>query len=699
MAEALQYDSTAQKYIDVISTYDKEFDTWEARSKKIIERYRDDSSATAKAAGNEAAKFNILWANVQTLIPAVYARMPKADVSRRFSDNDPVGRVASLLIERALDYEIEHFSYFRSSMRNCVEDRFLGGRGVSWVRYDPHVVQQDVPEDGAQITEDVTESEGAEVRDDEEMGQPIPEKIDYECSPADYVHWKDFGHTKARTWEEVWGVYRWVYLTKEALDERFPDKADQIPLDSGPEPLDKTIQAPGKQNDRAKICEFWDKERGKVIWLSKSLPQIIEEMDDPLHLEGFFPCAKPLYATTTSDSLVPVPDFVLYQDQAKELDILSDRIDGLVKALRVRGVYDQSQPNLQRLLTEGDNNTLVPVDKWQQFAEKGGLKGTIDLLPIDMIAEALVECYKARDDIKNQIYEITGIADIIRGQTEASETATAQQIKGQYAGLRLRSMQESVALFASEILRLMAQIICTRYQDQTILAYAAADQLSEPDKALVPQALQLLRNKPLRSFRIEVASDSLVQIDENQAKQDRVEFLTAMGGFLKEALPVGQTTPALIPLMAEMLKYGVRGFKQARTLEGQIDQSLEQMKQMAMQKAQQPPPPDPEMVKAQMEAQNEQRRMAMDAQAEQMRAQVDMRVEQMKAQFEMQLEQQRQAMEERSNAAQAALEARMEWMKAQLDAATKITVAGITAQSNETQAEMAAENEISKDLQ
>ena len=87
------------------------------------------------------------------------------------------------------------------------------------------------------------------------------------------------------------------------------------------------------------------------------------------------------------------------------------------------------------------------------FSEKGGLKGSIDILPIDMLANALLSCYRARDDIKSQIYELTGISDIIRGQTAASETATAQQIKGQYAGLRLRSMQEDVAVFASELIR------------------------------------------------------------------------------------------------------------------------------------------------------------------------------------------------------------------------------------------------------
>ena len=113
-------DSTVQKLLSSVHNYNAEFKKWEARTTKIIRRYRDDQG-TGTGMANEAARFNILWSNVQTLIPAVYARMPKADVSRRFGDNDPVGRVASLLIERALDYEIEHYPDFRSSMRHAVE--------------------------------------------------------------------------------------------------------------------------------------------------------------------------------------------------------------------------------------------------------------------------------------------------------------------------------------------------------------------------------------------------------------------------------------------------------------------------------------------------------------------------------------------------------------------------------------------------
>jgi hypothetical protein len=650
------------RYLRIIGGYDNEFAKWLARTKKIIKRYRDDTRGQTLT---ESAKFNILWSNVQTLKPAVYAKLPKADVQRRFGDNDPVGRVASQLIERAIDFEIEHYADFRSTMNYSVEDRFLGGRGSAWVRYEPHTSPIGVDDDGVSVTGNIEDGEGA---------PPELEQIEYECAPVDYVHWRDFGHTQARTWEEVGQVWRWVYMTREALIERFGEEvARKIPLDQGPEPLNAYNESKRTYN-RAKICELWDKETQKVYWFSKGLPQFIDVRDDPLGLEGFFPCPKPLYATTTSDTLVPVPDFVLYQDQAMELDILSDRIDGLVKSLRVRGVFDASQPALQRLMTEGDNNALIPVDKWMAFSEKGGLKGSIDLLPLDTLAAALLQCYRAREDIKSQIYEITGISDIIRGASYASETATAQQIKGQYAGLRLRSMQEDVALYASELIRLKAQVMCLHFQPQTILAYAAAQQMTPADQQLIPQALELIRNKPLRNFRIDIAADSLVMLDENQNKQDRIQFLQAFGGFLAQALPVGQASPEMVPMMMELLRFGVQAFKAARPIEGQLDQTLQQLAQAAQQRG-----PDGEQqgkqAELQAKGQMEASKMQMESALTQAKMQHEMQLEQMRNQTKMAMEQQRQDFEARLKAAELQQKQAADRYKADIDAQTKLIIA------------------------
>jgi hypothetical protein len=282
-----------------------------------------------------------------------------------------------MMLERALEFELEHYGDYKSAMNNAVLDRLLGGRGVAWVRYEPHIVGSDSEnepnpqaDDGYQVTEDSDEAET-----EGGMEAESQERIEYECCPVDYVHWKDFGHTIARTWEEVTAVWRKVYMSRPALCERFGEELGyKIPLDTKPDDLKQSYKSDDGVYE-ALIYEIWDKETGKVLWISKSLGKILDERDDPLQLENFWPCPKPLYSTLTTDSLEPIPDFVIYQDQARELDVLCDRIDGLINALKVRGVYDASATELQRLFSEGENNTMIPVHNWMAFAEKQGMKG------------------------------------------------------------------------------------------------------------------------------------------------------------------------------------------------------------------------------------------------------------------------------------------------------------------------------------
>lgn len=681
----------AQRWIATIAQYDREFKKWEARVDKILRRYKDEGYSGR----NDGARFNILWSNVQTVVPAVFARLPKPDVSRRFKDQDPVGRVASLILERALEFEIEHYPDYRAALKNCVQDRFLGGRGVSWVRYEPHfkAAQTGEPEDGVQVTEDADEAE------------PQGEELDYECTPVDYVHWKDFGHSVARTWEEVTAVWRKVYMYREPLVERFGEEIGRkIPLDTKPNNDKKNY---GESNDvqaQALIYEIWDKATGKAYWLSKSLGQIVDEKDDPLGLENFFPCPKPLFSTLTTDSLVPTPDFVLYQDQAKELDTLCDRIDGLIKALQVKGVYDASIPELGRLFSEAGNTDLIPVKNWNAFSEKQGLKGAIDLVEILPIAQALAEAYKAMEQVKAQIYEVTGLADIIRGQSDPNETLGAQELKGQYASLRLRSMQNEVAQFAAEVLQIKAQIMCKLFEPESLARIGGADQLSPIDQQLVPQALQLLKQEPLRNFRIEVSADSMVQIDEQAEKEARLEFLKASGQFLQQSAEVGMNAPEMVPLIMEMLKFGVTAFKVGKTIEGQFDQTAEQLKQMAAQPKQ--TPPDPQLLKVQADQQANQQKLQADQQALQLQMQADAQKQQMEMQmrdkeqqYQAAIEQQRNQLEaqraelDRQHQAQieqmkAQMQSQLEaqrieldkW-KAQLDSETKLAIAQISAQS------------------
>jgi hypothetical protein len=658
-------DHTYEDWYNCIAQYERTFKEWEGRADKIVKRYRDES----RSRNNPTAKFNILWSNVQTITPAVFARLPRPDVSRRFRDNDPIGRVASMMLERALEYEIEHYGDYASAMKQAVQDRLLGGRGTAWVRYEPHIVGQaagmgdGAPDDGFQVTEDTdeAETEGGIYRENEE-------RIEYECAPVDYVYWRDFGLTVARTWEEVTAVWRKVYMERAALVERFGEElGGKIPLDTKPETSKAFNEKMGEMAREALIYEIWDKTTGQVIWLSKSMGKVLDTRDDPLQLENFWPCPKPMFSTLTTDSLIPVPDFVLYQDQARQLDTLADRIDGFIHALKVRGVYDAAEPSLARLFTEGENNALLPVKNYGAFSEKGGLQGAINLVDIRPIAEGLQMAYQAMDQVKGQIYEIMGIADIQRGQSDPNETLGAQIIKSNNASGRLKTMQHDVVNFATALLQIKAQIICQHFTDDTIVKISGAMQLSPQDQALIPQALQLLKDEPAKNFRIEVTSDSMIYQDEQQEKQDRVEFLTAVSQFIQTALPVAQGAPELTPLLMEMLKFGVTAFKAGKGMEGLIDETADKFRQQAQQMEGQPKPPSPEEQKMQMQMQMEQAKMQAQAQAKQAEMQMEMQMEQQKMQMQMELEKAKQEYQAQENQLKFQLEEQRNMMDREME--------------------------------
>ena len=657
--------SELKGWLDDVASYEKTFQKWETRVESILKRYRDENRVGSTLDASRA-KFNVLWSNIQTLVPAVFSKLPQPSVARRFRDNDPVGRVASLILERALEFEIQHYPTYRRALKASVLDRFLGGRGTSWIRYEPHTVAQD---DGPQITDEV-ENEGEEER---------PERIDYECTPVDYVHWRDFGHSVARTWEEVPRTWRKVYMRKPALEERFgEDIAKIVPLDATPEDLKRQADyKPSAQGECACVYEGWDKERGEVVWFSKSVKDFLDVKADPLELEQFFPCPPPLYATITNESLIPVPDFTIYQDQANELDTLADRIDGLIRALKVTGVYDASQPHLARLFTEGVNNDLIPVKNWAAFAEKNGLKGTIDIVDIQMISKTLNDAYLAFEQVKGQVNELMGISDIARGSSDPNETLGAQQLKTQYLNMRLRDMQGSVAVYATDILKIMAEIICSNYQPETLIKMAAVAQFDEADHQYIMPALEMLKNEPLRNFRIEVAADSLVQIDEQTEKQSRTEFIGMIGAFFQQ---VSQALQALQPNVAaplaglsmKLLKFGVTGFRVGKTVEGAIDAAADQITAAIMQPP--PPTPDPALEVAKVKAEAEREKAQLGVQTEQQKAQIGLQSAQQHAQLEArqmgmeaQHEERRMGMEQQNDQAKLALDGqrmRMEVAKA-----------------------------------
>lgn len=617
-------DKLLKFFVDQVTAYDREAKTWESRSKKIVKRYKD-----ARGDLKGPARFNILWSNVQTLHPALYDGAPTPNVDRRFEDDEEVNTTVAQILERSASYFVKT-NDFDDCLNQAVLDRLLPGRGTTWVRYVPNFkdVQvtgnTEVKRDGAQVTDDVVTGEDAE------------EELYSEDVVLDYVHWQDFGHSVCRTWQENRLVWRKVYLDKAEVKKRFPQTcmaAGQfiVPLDA--KPLGRKEDDKSEGNSKCTIIELWDRVTKKVYWFHAAMDKFLDELEDPLRITGFFPCPKPIYSTLANDTLIPTPDFILYQDQANELDILTGRIDMLNKALKVVGVYDASAEGVQRMLSENMDNRLIPVEQWAVFAEKGGLKGVVDYFPIEMVANVLIQLYEARDRTKQDIYEITGISDIIRGATDAGETATAQKIKGQYATLRLNSMQKEVARFSRDCVRIMTEIIAEHFSLDTLKEVSGVRLLTEAEKQQVmmsqqpqpgpdgqpmpPQPLPehiekmlkkptweqveaVLRENGARCFRIDIETDSTIKADQEAEKAARTEFLTAAGSFIQQAATI--QSPELQPLLMRMLEFGAGGFKISRELETDFKVASDALKAKAEQPPT-PPPPDPAIEKLKLEGQ------------------------------------------------------------------------------------------------
>ncbi len=314
------------------------------------------------------------------------------------------------------------------------------------------------------------------------MPDADPGKVTAEVVHVDYVHWSDFRHDPARIWDEVQWVARRVYMTRDELVKRFGDAGRTAPLTCGPDGEKGEVDAGAIEAFRkAEVWEIWHKQKRQVLWLCTGLDEELDVRPDPYGLEQFFPCPRPLYATVTNKSLVPVSDYQQYKTQADQLDRIAEREDGLTEAMKVRGAYDASTPALGRIL-KSDENDLVPVDDMMATFTQGGgngLASAVQFLPLDIFAKGLEALAKRKAEVKADAFEITGMSDILRGQGDPSETATGVAAKGHFATLRLAKHQKDVAVFVRDIVRLMAEMTCELFQPETLAEMASCQEMDE----------------------------------------------------------------------------------------------------------------------------------------------------------------------------------------------------------------------------
>jgi hypothetical protein len=551
--------------------------------RNVYNRYKDDRQ-DAIIGGR---RVNIFYANVNTIKESLFNSLPKPDVKRLHMGDyeDDVSRVAALILQRGLTYEVHCAKSFEASIKSAVLDRLVPGIGQVWVRF-------------AQ-----------------------PEQIF-----IDTLYWEDFIYSPARCWDLVTWVGRRHEYTKEEFIAEYGEEAftqaSQVKNDSNVTP---------KEISDNKYCvyEIWDKATKKVFHIVKGAEKPVKELDDPYQLPDFFPCPRPLIANTTTAALLPVTDYHLAQDQYNELDILYARMSLITQAVKVAGCYDAATPEIGRML-QGQENVLIPVDNWAMYAEKGGANGTIDWYPVEQVVTVYQALQGQYEFVKATLYEVTGMSDIMRGASNQYETAAAQEIKAQFASVRLGGYQRTVSQFVSDIINIMAQMMCKLYSDEKFMQIVGT--FSPPDQAMLPQAGQVLRDDLLRKYKVSIQADSLTQSDWALEKGQRMELTGYISQYLTAAVPAVQTNPELAPLLVSMLKFTVAGYKGSAELEGILDQTMEAL--MAPKPEGEEEKPSPEALAQQAE----QAKMEQEAALEQQRMQQEMAIAQQQADSKLAIE-------------------------------------------------------------
>lgn len=527
---------------------------WIESADACVQRYRNEQASHKR---RDAKKFNIFYSNVETLKSALYVRTAKPDVRRRFADRDPVSRDTAMILERGLEYCNDLYDV-DTPITQALHDHLVAGRGVVRVDYEPVFGQEPVfdPFLGMPLMDE----DGNPVMEDIIVDQHLVTK---------HVFWRDFLHSPCRAWDECWWIAFRHKMTREDLRENGFEDADEVPLNWCPKEIEGNSKAPDDLK-RAEVFEVWDKTSKRRIWIVKGFPRALRVDPDPYELEGFWPTQGPLNAIPDTETMIPVPEFHMYKDQADDLDEITARISRLTRALKRRGVFDQSVPELRRLARAADNE-FIPVENYAAMAQKGGLVGAFQTEDIAVVAQVLLGLYQQRDMLLSAIREVTGISDIMRGESKASETAHAQQLKAQFGSQRLRRRQRQVQTWIRDLYRIKAEMIAEHFEPEKLQAISGMQ--------VSPEMVQLMRADHLRGYRIDVETDSTVFEDEQAEKHARVEVLTAIGGFLQQAIPAVQQAPQLGPLLFEMLSFGVRSFKAGRQLEDIIDQTAQDLMQ------------------------------------------------------------------------------------------------------------------------
>mgnify|MGYP000655152700 CR=1 FL=1 len=500
--------------------------------------------------GSKSGKYNIFWSSVETLKPFLYFKQPKFYVERSNKNAGKAEKLACEMLENALKWDLEQFD-FDSVIKYARNDFLISGAGIVWEQYKPVIETQPDPLDP-----------------ESEIAVKTGEKVEsVYLDPRYFLTDTD----RVGVWEDVTWIARKIYMDREAAEEEF----------------DEEFSENGGGRKDVCIYEIWDKTSGKIYWLSRAVAdKFLKVSDNLLNVNGFFPCPKPIFATMTNNSIIPVPDYCMIREMLNELNGINSRMKLTMQALKVSGAYDNAFPELADILSK--DVTLVAVSDFVKLRENGGIRGVVDFAPIEQYVTALEQLAVRRQDVIASIFDVTGVSDIMRGSSDGSDTATAVVKKTNFGTLRNQDRQNDMQRFLCDLLRIKAEIICEHFSEDTLVQFVE----DEAEQQYFTAALSILRQDKTRNLTFGIETDGVFDQEAENAKA--LETVKTISDIIQSAFGVVSQQPALLPLYRKMVESVVIGMPNARQYQNVLEQVFARIEQeLSQPEPEQQPEQDP----------------------------------------------------------------------------------------------------------
>ena len=636
----------------------------ESRRRKFIETSEESIRVynAQKQVGilNDAERrLNVWWYCINTLLPAYYSSTPRAEVNLRKRTGGLPYELGSVILERNTQFVMDtHFDFDKVGY-NAALQFLLTGQSVLWARYaakfetvmEEMAVIKDpsgqlIDGSGRPYTGDtdiLEEGEGNILMASMEVERKVRER-----ALLDVIQYNDYNCSDARTEDEIEWQSRRAFLDRDQAEQLFGrDVADDLIYDSFPEVMKKDLaRKEDKFEGKAELHEIWCEATNKVYWLQKTGEKaIIESSEPPTKFEKFYPCSV-IRQSADPDSVVPVSDYAHVRDQILEVERLTTRIHAVTQAIRTNFLYDAAMgPTVEQLFAGDLKGT--PIINWPSYKGRGGLQAGVEFYPVEPFVNALNVLQGARGAALQQLYETMKVSDLLRGTSEQYKSATANRLENQWSSLGLVVRQNMFSKFISDAISNLGTIIAEQFEPETILEIGDADALIEPtiyipppppappmpemgpegmppgDTGMMPpmapppppapdplqkidemkqQIIGLLRDNKKRSYRIQIATDSMIAIDQQQQQQDGAMLIQQAGQFFDQMRGLVDQYPPLLDFSISLFQNMIKRMKGGKELDGIFTKAMQQVGEIAKAKeeaAKQPPPPDPTTLEVQ----------------------------------------------------------------------------------------------------